>query len=74
MVSGVHRAGIEPAYRVVASTSTVTNRREGSHRENTKSVQEVSKHGVRNVARSAIYDGAGSRIRTDDLLITNQPL
>ena len=26
------------------------------------------------VARNAIYDGAGSRIRTDDLLITNQLL
>jgi hypothetical protein len=28
----------------------------------------------RNIGNSALYEGAGSRIRTDDLLITNQLL
>ena len=36
--------------------------------------QEVAKQTVSTFQEIAFYEGAGSRIRTDDLLITNQPL
>ena len=39
-----------------------------------KSVQEVSKQSGSRLQRTGIVIGAGSRIRTDDLLITNQLL
>ena len=39
-----------------------------------KSVQEVSKHKILDRPKIAVLEGAGSRIRTDDLLITNQLL
>ena len=41
---------------------------------NPKSVQEVSKQAFRFEVGFPICEGAGSRIRTDDLLITNQLL
>ncbi len=41
---------------------------------NLKSVQEVSKQTRHFRSKPSIYYGAGSRIRTDDLLITNQLL
>ena len=41
---------------------------------NTKSVQEVSKQIFAQCGQEPIYEGAGRRIRTDDLLITNQLL
>jgi hypothetical protein len=43
-------------------------------RQKLKSVQEVSKQNLPQSHKTAIYEGAGSRIRTDDLLITNQLL
>ena len=42
--------------------------------QNYKSVQEVSKQILAAWNLTSINDGAGSRIRTDDLLITNQLL
>ncbi len=45
-----------------------------ARRQNTKSVQEVSNIIFWNPLKPAIYERAGSRIRTDDLLITNQLL
>jgi hypothetical protein len=39
-----------------------------------KSVQEVSKQAAMPTGCLLYYDGAGRRIRTDDLLITNQLL
>ena len=36
--------------------------------------QEVAKRTFGAIGQSLIYEGAGSRIRTDDLLITNQLL
>ena len=37
-------------------------------------IAEVSKHQCSSLKESCDYAGAGSRIRTDDLLITNQLL
>ena len=39
-----------------------------------KTGQEVAKQNFASSEKTPIYDGAGSRIRTDDLLITNQLL
>jgi hypothetical protein len=39
-----------------------------------KSVQEVSKQVIFGLGKLTIYEGAGSRIRTDDLLIASQSL
>jgi hypothetical protein len=38
-----------------------------------KSVQEVSKQNLAATRKTAIYDGAGSRIRTSNLLIRPRP-
>ena len=43
-------------------------------RRNRKTVQEVSKQNFPRTAQDPFYYGAGRRIRTDDLLITNQLL
>ena len=37
-------------------------------------IRKVSKQALAILGANSIYEGAGSRIRTDDLLITNQLL